>query len=154
MASGAVIEGTASFHDRVRIWQNLFKLWRENPKHLVIGNGIGRTGSRIVEGTYEEHLGAVAVHNTYLQLLADFGIVGGVLMLAFFAIVAYHALQVFYARGGVHLPGGRALCGMVAAILITGMMESQPLGANTPMNMMLYYALAVLCAEGRAMKKA
>lgn len=153
-ANATVVEGTASFHDRIKIWTNLFELWRENPKHLLIGNGIGRTGSRIVKGTFEEHLGAVAVHNTYLQLLADFGIVGGVIMLAFFLVIAVPALRVFFARGGGHVPGGRALCGMVSAILITGMMESQPLGANTPMNMMLFYALAILCAEGRRLKKA
>jgi len=153
-AAGVVVEGTASFFDRVGIWKNLIKLWRENPKYLVIGNGIGRTGSQIVKGTLEEQRGAVAVHNTYLQLLADFGIVGGTIMLAFFAVVAWHALRVFYARDSRRVPGGRALCGMVMAILITGMMESQPLGANTPMNMMLYYALAILCAEGRQLQKA
>jgi len=153
-AAGVVVEGTASFFDRMNIWKNLFELWRGNPKYLLIGNGIGRTGSQIIKGTFQEHLGAVAVHNTYLQLLADFGIVGGTIMLAFFAVVAWHALRVFYARGSRRVPGGRALCGMVMAILITGMMESQPLGANTPMNMMLYYALAILCAEGKALKKA
>ena len=150
----SVYGGTASFYDRIKIWKNLFELWRENPKHLLIGNGIGHTGSLIVKGTLEEHLGAVAVHNTYLQLLADFGIIGGILTLAFFVFVAIPGFRVFYARGDAHVPGGRALCGLVAAILVTGMMESQPLGANTPMNMMLYYALAILCAEGMAIKKA
>jgi len=144
----------ATFSDRTNIWKNLFELWKENPKYLVIGNGIGRTGSRIVKGTIHEQAGAVAVHNTYLQLLADFGIVGAAILLAFFLTVASPALRVFFAKGERRFAGGHALCMLVIAILATGMMESQPLGANTPMNMMLYYALAILCAEGRQLQKA
>lgn len=144
----------ASLSDRTTVWKNLFGLWRENPKHMIIGNGVGRTGSRIVEGTIHEWRGAVAVHNTYLQLIADFGLVGACILGAFFLMILKPVLRVFFARGDKRVPGGRALCALVLAILATGMLESQPLGAMTSMNMMLYYALAVLCEEGRSMCRA
>ena len=143
----------ATFSDRTTIWKNLIELWKNDPKYMVIGNGIGRTGSRIVKGTIHEEAGAVAVHNTYLQLVADFGLVGAGITLAFFLTVFFPALRVFFAAGEKRYAGGAALCMLVVACLATGMMESQPLGMMTPMNMMLYYALAVLCAEGRAMKR-
>ena len=139
----------ATFSDRTTIWKNLIELWKADPKYMVIGNGIGRTGSRIVKGTIHEAAGAVAVHNAYLQLVADFGLVGAAITLAFFLTVLFPALRVFFAAGERRYPGGAALCMLVLACLATGMMESQPLGMMTPMNMMLYYALAVLCAEGQ-----
>ncbi len=140
----------ATFSDRTNIWRNLIDLWKEEPKYMIIGNGVGRTGSRIVEDTIHESAGAVAVHNTYLQLVADFGLIGAGMLLAFFAVVFRPALRVFFAPPDGS--GGRALCMLVTAVLATGMMESQPLGAMTPMNMMLYYALAVLCAKGRQLQ--
>ena len=138
----------ASFSDRTTIWKNLIELWKNDPKYFLIGNGIGRTGSRIVKGTIHEAAGAVAVHNTYLQLAADFGFVGVLLTLAFFLTVLVPALRLFFAPAKAGYAGARALCMLVIACLATGMMESQPLGTMTPMNMMLYYALAVISAEG------
>ena len=44
----------------------------------------------------------------------------------------------------------RIILAMVVAALATGMMESAPLGAMTPMNLMLYLALAMLVGAGRA----
>lgn len=140
----------ASFSDRTTIWKNLVKLWRENPKHLLIGNGVGRTGSRIVEGTVHEENGAVAVHNTYLQFIADFGLIGFILQLAFFAVIAGPVLRAFYDRSAGRFAGAHALSAMVVAALATGMMESAPLGAMTPMNLVLYLALAMLVGAGRA----
>ncbi len=139
----------ASFSDRTTIWKNLFALWRENPKHLLIGNGVGRTGSRIVVGTVHEENGAVAVHNTYLQFIADFGLIGFALLAAFFAVIARPVLRAFYARGAGRFAGTHALSAMVVAALATGMMESAPLGAMTPMNIMLCLALAMLAGAGR-----
>ncbi|MBR5559923.1 MAG: O-antigen ligase family protein [Clostridia bacterium] len=146
-AARAAVDSTMS--GRTDIWKNLFKLWKNEPKSLLIGNGIGRTGSRIVEGTIHEKNGAVPVHNTYLQHIADFGLIGFSVMCAFLLIVLVPALRVFFARGAAQTPGYRALCMLVVACLMTGMMESAPLGAMTPMNMMLFYALALLAARGR-----
>lgn len=143
----------ASFSDRTTIWKNLFALWRENPRHLLIGNGIGRTGSRIVAGTIHEANGAVAVHNTYLQFIADFGLIGFLLLAAFMIIILRPVLRAFYASGEGRFAGAHALCALVIAALATGMMESAPLGAMTPMNIMLYVALGVLAGEGRLVKR-
>ena len=140
----------ASFSDRTTIWTNLFALWRESPKHLLIGNGVGRTGSRIVAGTVHEENGAVAVHNTYLQFIADFGLIGFGLLLAFFAVIARPLLRAFFDRSAGRIAGTHALSAMAVAALATGMMESAPLGAMTPMNLMLYLALAMLVGAGRA----
>lgn len=143
----AAVDSTMS--GRTDIWKNLLNLWKSEPKSLLIGNGIGRTGSRIVEGTIHEKNGAVSVHNTYLQHIADFGLIGFGLLCVFFAIILRPVLRVFFARGEKQTPGYRALCMLVIACLMTGLMESAPLGAMTPMNMMLFYALALLAARGR-----
>lgn len=143
----AAVDSTMS--GRTDIWRNLFKLWKSAPKSLLIGNGIGRTGSRIVEGTIHEENGAVAVHNTYLQHIADFGLIGFGLLCVFFATILVPVLRVFFARGKKQAPGYRVLCMLVIACLMTGMMESAPLGAMTPMNMMLFFALALLAARGQ-----
>ena len=144
--------GGGTFSDRTTIWKNLFSLWAENPKHMVIGNGVGRTGSRIVEGTIHEENGSVAIHNTYLQFVADFGLVGFAIKVLFLVMMAGACVRVFFANGERRFAGGRTLCMLVVASLATGMMESQPLGAQTPMNMMLYFAFGVLAAAAQRMK--
>ena len=58
----------------------------------------------------------------------------------------------FFARGESAYPGGRALCMLVIAVLATSMVETPPLAAMSPMNMLLFYALAILCAQGRGEK--
>ncbi|MDO5300326.1 MAG: O-antigen ligase family protein [Clostridia bacterium] len=137
----------ATLSGRTDVWMNLIRLWREEPKHFLIGNGVGRTGSRVVEGTIHEANGAVAIHNTYLQFVADFGLVGMLLLCVFVATILRPVLRVFF--GGRSGSGYLALCMLVLASLLTGMMESAPLGAMTPMNMMLFFALALLTAHGR-----
>lgn len=137
----------ATLSGRTDVWKNLIRLWREEPKHFLIGNGVGRTGSRVVEGTIHEANGAVAIHNTYLQFIADFGLVGMLLLCAFVATILRPVLRVFLGRQSG--PGYLALCMLVLASLLTGMMESAPLGAMTPMNMVLFFALALLTAHGR-----
>lgn len=141
-----------TFSERTMLWGNLLNSWKEEPKYLLMGNGFGRTGSKIVAGTSHEESGGAMVHNTYLQLMADIGLIGFLLMMAFFALVAKPVLRVFFARGGQVYPGGRALCMLVIGIAATGLMESQPLCPMTSMNMMLFYALAVLCAQGSLME--
>lgn len=140
----AAVDATLS--GRTDIWRNLFKLWKSEPKYLIIGNGIGRTGSRIVQGTIHERNGAVAVHNTYLQFIADFGLIGFGLMAAFLALMAAPVVRSLFFDGG---RGYRPLGMMVVAALMTGMMESAPLGAMTPMNMILMFSLALIVGHGR-----
>lgn len=138
----------STFSDRTTIWKNLFDLWAENPKYLIIGNGVGRTGSRVVKGTIHEEAGAVQLHNTYLQHTADFGLIGTALLALFFVLLIRPLLYVFFARGEKRRPGYTALCMLVIAMLATGMMESAPLGGFSPSNMMLFFSLALLAGRG------
>ena len=138
----------STFSDRTKIWQNLFNLWKEDIKYLFIGNGIGRTGSRVVEGTIHEKAGAVQLHNTYLQHTADFGLIGTALLAFFFALLVRPLLRVFFASGSRRKPGYTALMMLVLAMLATGLMESAPLGGLSPANMMLFFALALLAGRG------
>lgn len=140
----------STFSDRTNIWKNVFKLWKNEPKLMLIGNGVGRTGSKIVEGTIHEANGAVSVHNTYLQWAADFGLIGFALQLVFLAIALRQAAVVFFAQEDQR--GARALCMCVVAALAVGMMESTTLGDMTPTNLVFMYALAQLAAMSRERK--
>lgn len=144
----------ATLNDRTNLWKNLFAFWRENPKYMVIGLGTGRIGRIIAPGTSHEWKGTAAVHNGFLQFAADYGLIGIALLLAFFLTVLRPVLRVFFARGESAYPGGRALCMLVIAVLATAMVESPPLAAMSPMDMLLFYALAILCAQGRGEKPA
>lgn len=141
----------ASFSGRTDIWRNLVKIWRENPRHLLIGSGVGRIGSQVVKGTIHESLGAVSIHNTYLQFIADFGLVGFALKVLFFLAILRPVLRVFFAPGAKRR-GELPLCMLVVACLLTGMMESAPLGWMTPMNVLLYLSLGLLVSKGRQLE--
>lgn len=123
--------------------------WKENPKYLLIGHGISKIGHLVTEDTIHEGRESVSIHNAYLQFTADYGLIAFALLCVFFGLIAVPVLRVLAARGGARRPGYGALGGIVAASLLTGMMESAPLGAMTPMNMMLFFSLALLFARGR-----
>ena len=137
----------STFSDRTTIWKNVLKTWQEEPKMMIIGNGVGHTGSKIVAGTIHEQNGAVAVHNTYLQWAADFGLIGFALMVVFLVIALRQALRVFCAKERAR--GAVAMCMMTAAALAVGMMESATLGAMTPINIVFMFALAQLAGMSR-----
>ena len=139
----------ASFSGRTDIWRNLLRHWKENPKYLLIGHGVSKIGHLVTEGTIHEDRESVSIHNAYLQYAADYGLIAFVLLCVFFAIVAVPAWRVFAARGGQRRPGYGALCGIVAASFLSGLMESAPLSAMAPMNIMLFFSLALLYARGR-----
>jgi len=144
--------GDMSFTGRTTIWKNVAKLWKENPKYLVIGHGVGRIAKRIMEGTIVERDGAVysTTHNTYLQFIADFGLIGFLLMAAFLAMQILPCMRVFFAAG--QTPGYRVLCGVVVGGLLTGMMESVTLTAMNPINIMTFFALALIAGRDRDMR--
>ncbi|MBQ7886490.1 MAG: O-antigen ligase family protein [Clostridia bacterium] len=142
----------SSFSGRTGIWRNLIQRWKDDPKYLLIGHGIGRIGGMVTENTIHEGREGVSIHNTYLQFMADYGLVGFGLLCVFFALIAAPVARVFFARGAQATPGYRSLCAMAAASLLTGMMESAPLGAMTPMNTALFFALALLASAGREME--
>ncbi|MBP3655809.1 MAG: O-antigen ligase family protein [Clostridia bacterium] len=134
--------GDATFTGRTLIWKNLFRLWRENPRHFVIGQGVGRTGSRIVEGTLLEEGGSATAHNTYLQFAADFGLIGFALIAAFLGLLVAPCLRVFYAGARSGRMEDVVLCMIAAACLIIGMMESDPLASMRFCNVVLLFAFA------------
>lgn len=144
--------GDSSFTGRTLIWKNLFGIWKENPKHFLIGQGVGRTGSRVVEGTLLEKEGAATMHNTFLQFAADYGLIGLALLCAFLALLVVPCLRVFFAHGAAAMPGGRMLCALVAACLMTGMMESDPFASMRFCNITLLFAFAMIMGRSRDMQ--
>lgn len=136
--------GDSTFTGRTLIWKNIFKLWRENPKYMIIGNGPGNTGRQIAAGTMLESGGSTPAHNAYLQYAADFGLIGFALLAAFLAMQVMPCLRVFFARGNAVMPGGRVLCMVVAAALITGMMESDTLVSMRAINTLMLFSLGVI----------
>lgn len=137
----------STFSDRTTIWKNVLKFWREEPKMMLIGNGVGHTGSKIVEGTIHEESGAVAVHNTYLQWAADFGLIGFALEAVFLVIALRQALHAFLAKERER--SALVLIMTAAAALAVGMMESTTLGAMTPINLVFMFSLAQLAGMSR-----
>ena len=152
MQARAAIDATFSY--RTNIWKNVFKNWKNEPKYMLIGNGFGRSQWLVTEGTVHESAGHSSIHNAYLQFAADYGVLAFGLLALFLLTIVPSALRVFFARGAARVRGGSALCMAVVAALMTGMMESAPLEAMTPMNMMLFFALAQLMAAGREMRAA
>lgn len=142
----------ATMSGRTDIWKNLLQYWKDNPKKFLIGAGAGKIGSQIVKGTIHEKGGAVAVHNAYLQYAADYGLIGISLMGMFFLSILVPVLRTFFAPKEKQLPGYRAMAMMVIGALMTGMMESATLGAMSPINSGMLFALALLAARGREIK--
>ena len=62
-------------------------------------------------------------------------------------------LRVFFAPPDKQVPGYRAMAMLVVGVLLTGMMESSTLGAMTPVNSGMLFALAMLAAKGTEMKR-
>ena len=138
-----------SFSNRTDIWRALFMLWRDNPKMMMIGNGVNQTGHKI--GQYISWTDGVAVHNAYLQWAADFGLIGLVPQIVFLAIAVWQTIRVFFASK--RLRGALGLCMMAFAGLLIGMMESATLSAMLPINLMFMFALAQLSAMSRDIAK-
>ena len=134
-----------SFSDRTDIWRAVFMFWRDNPKMMMIGNGVNQTGHKI--GQYISWTDGIAVHNAYLQWAADFGLIGLVPQIVFLAIAVWQTIRVFFAPKRPR--GALGLCMMTFAGLLIGMMESATLSAMLPINLMFMFALAQLSAMSR-----
>lgn len=138
-----------SFNNRTDIWRAVFMLWHDNPKMMMIGNGVNQTGHKI--GQYISWTDGVAVHNAYLQWAADFGLIGLVPQIVFLAIAVWQTIRVFFASKRPR--GALGLCMMAFAGLLIGMMESATLSAMLPINLMFMFALAQLSAMSRDIAK-
>ncbi len=144
--------GDFGFTGRNLIWGNVFKLWKENPKHAVIGFGVGRTSRILAKGTLVEADRVTTTHNAYLQYAVDYGFVGFALLAAFLCLSVKPCLRVFFAKAGACAPGYRALCCVIVSALLTGLMESVTFTMLSPMNVLLFFALALVVAQGREMQ--
>lgn len=138
-----------SFSNRTDIWRAVFMLWHDNPKMMMIGNGVNQTGHKI--GQYISWTDGVAVHNAYLQWATDFGLIGLVPQIVFLAIAVWQTIRVFFASKRPR--GALGLCMMAFAGLLIGMMESATLSAMLPINLMFMFALAQLSAMSRDIAK-
>ena len=138
-----------SFSNRTDIWRAVFMLWHDNPKMMMIGNGVNQTGHKI--GQYISWTDGIAVHNAYLQWAADFGLIGLVPQIVFLAIAVWQTIRVFFAPKRPR--GALGLCMMAFAGLLVGMMESATLNAMLPINLMFMFALAQLSAMSRDIAK-
>lgn len=138
-----------SFSNRTDIWRAVFMLWHDNPKMMMIGNGVNQTGHKI--GQYISWTDGVAVHNAYLQWAADFGLIGLAPQIVFLAIAVWQTIRVFFASKRPR--GALGLCMMAFAGLLIGMMESATLSAMLPINLMFMFALAQLSAMSRDIAK-
>ena len=138
-----------SFSNRTDIWRAVIMLWHDNPKMMMIGNGVNQTGYKI--GQYISWTDGVAVHNAYLQWAADFGLIGLAPQIVFLAIAVWQTIRVFFASKRPR--GALGLCMMAFAGLLIGMMESATLNAMLPINLMFMFALAQLSAMSRDIAK-
>lgn len=142
----------ATFSDRTRIWRNLFDLWKNEPKRFILGNGMGNSGRLIVDGTIHEANGGVSVHNSYLQFIADYGIVGFALLCAFLGMLAPAALRLLFSPDA--RPGDRAFVMLAVSQLLTALMESQPLGAMSASSLALFFSMAVIRVRDASLRGA
>lgn len=145
----ALDNADGSFSNRTDIWRAVFMLWHDNPKMMMIGNGVNQTGHKI--GQYIFWTDGVAVHNAYLQWAADFGLIGLAPQIVFLAIAVWQTIRVFFASKRPR--GALGLCMMAFAGLLVGMMESAALNAMLPINLMFMFALAQLSAMSRDVAK-
>jgi len=144
--------GEGTFTGRTLVWNNIFAMWKAKPKYFLIGNGIGRTGRDILVGTLLEHGGANMAHNAYIQFTMDHGLIGFALLCAFLALLVPPALRVLLGAPEKGVAGGRAMCMLTVACLLTAMMENEPLNAMRPCNVMFFFALAVIAHAGTKVK--
>ena len=149
MQARALDNADGSFSNRTDIWRAVFMFWRDNPKMMMIGNGVNQTGYKI--GQYISWTDGIAVHNAYLQWAADFGLIGLVPQIVFLAIAVWQTIRVFFAPKRPR--GALGLCMMAFASLLIGMMESATLSAMLPINLMFMFALAQLSAMSRDVAK-
>lgn len=145
--------GDRTFTARTTIWGGLIEFWKQNPKYMIIGMGADRVGWLVADLLDWPVYGLLSMHNAYLQFMGDYGAIGMALLVAFLLTVAPSVLRVFFAAGEKRKPGYNAMCMLVVGILLTGLMENQPLLSMTEINMSLFVALALLAARGNELKR-
>lgn len=139
--------GDMTFTNRTIIWKNVIEIWKSQPKHAVIGFGVGHIGSLLAPWGV-----GLTTHNAYLGFITNYGLIGFALLCCFFGSIVVPMCRAFFDSTGRIEAGSRVMAMVIVAALLTGMMESEPLGAMLPMNAVLMFSLAMLTAEGRRLK--
>ena len=137
--------GDMTFTDRTSIWKKVIDAWKEAPKNMIIGFGLGKINAIT---------GGMTTHNAYLGFITNYGLIGFALLCCFFGSIAVPMCRAFFAPKGRAQAGSRVMAMVIVAALLTCMMESEPLGAMSPMNAVLMFSLAMLTADGRDLKTA
>ncbi len=103
---------------RTYIWPFVIDKIMESP-----GFGYGRQ-AMIRTGLYQEHISESFPHphNAYLELLLDNGLFGFLLVMPFYAVVIWHAMQLFLdRRSSLCAAVGGMTCALVLALLVAAM---------------------------------
>ncbi|MBR5288339.1 MAG: O-antigen ligase family protein [Clostridia bacterium] len=145
--------GDATFTGRTKIWKNAIAIWKGTPRYMFIGVGAGNSGMLLAKNFWAfEQIGGVEAHNACLQFAVDYGIIALALIFAFSGLVFGPALRVFCRDDWRSGYGVMAM--LVAAVMLVGLMESDPLAGLTLSSTLLFFALAMLAARGRELKQA
>ena len=83
-AGKSISSGTLNY--RTVIWSGTLSQWKKAP---LVGTGTGGLGY----GLSHEHINYRAAHNTYLELLAENGVIGLAIYLLMYTILLYYLLQ-------------------------------------------------------------
>jgi O-antigen ligase len=138
--------GEISRDRRVSMFRDTWQIFLHHP---WAGTGLGTLET--VYPRYESHYGGLVVdhaHNDYLELLADTGLVGGVCVLAFIALLFQRALSNL--RSAKNLVSRSFYAG--ALVACTGLLVHSLVDFNMhiPANALLFLLLAGLAMSGMA----
>lgn len=142
------IDATLSL--RTVFWKNLLEIWKENPKDVLLGFGI----ERMREVCYQAGFLAPVIDNAILHFITSFGMVGFLLLCAFFVSIAKPVWRVFFAPPEKSRAGDRVLCMIVVYELLVSLMESQTLIAMESINILFFFALGLVVNRGRKLAEA
>ncbi len=135
---------------RTVFWKNVLQIWKDNPKQFLIGFGI----EQMQNVCYQAGFYAPVIDNAVLHFVTSFGLIGFVLLCAFFMSIVKPILRVFFAAKEKAQAGDIALCMIVVYELLVSMMESQTLIAMESINLVFFFALGLLVNRGRKLAEA
>jgi O-antigen ligase len=141
-AADAVLHSGAADVGRAQIWRETMKMIADRP---VLGAGLGSYGA--IYPAYAENetlFGLEYSHNDYLQILADAGIIGGVLALWFIGAIFSAIYRAVRSRdplsAGVALGAGAG----IVAVLVQSLSDTD---LQIPSNALLFLILAAVVSR-------
>jgi O-antigen ligase len=143
---GNLTRGEISHERRLSVVRDTWRIFYDHP---WTGTGLGTLET--VYPRYESYYDGLVVdhaHNDYLELLADTGLIGGVSMLGFIALLAWRGLfNLRAARNPVCrslYSGSLVAC---AGLLLHGLVD---FNSHIPSNALLFFLLAAMATSGIA----